>query len=121
MWSLKTGRWSRAAMMTSRSSKILLACSVALGYGLAWYFGLLMAADSLPIQALSGQEPVERHLQNIRQLTSGRQNAEAYFSFDGRRLIFQSTRDGRDCYQQYIMTRDGGDVRMVSTGQGATT
>jgi TolB protein len=33
----------------------------------------------------------ERHLKNIRQLTSGRQNAEAYFSFDGTKLIFQST------------------------------
>ncbi len=64
----------------------------------------------------------ERHLRNIRQLTSGRQNAEAYFSFDGRHLIFQSTRDGRDCYQQYVMGLDGdGPVRMVSTGQGATT
>ena len=33
----------------------------------------------------------ERHLKNIRQLTFGRQNAEAYFSFDGTKLIFQST------------------------------
>jgi len=64
----------------------------------------------------------ERHLRNIRQLTSGRQNAEAYFSFDGRSLIFQSTRDGRGCYQQFVMGLDGeGPVRMVSTGLGATT
>lgn len=68
----------------------------------------------------SGQ--AERRLKNIRQLTAGRQNAEAYFSFDGRFLIFQSTRDGRDCYQQYVMGLDGdGPVRMVSTGLGATT
>ena len=33
----------------------------------------------------------ERHLKNIRQLTVGRQNAEAYFSFNGDKLIFQST------------------------------
>ena len=33
----------------------------------------------------------ERHLKNIRQLTVGRQNAEAYFSFSGTKLIFQST------------------------------
>ncbi|HEX6825365.1 MAG TPA: hypothetical protein VF077_03530, partial [Nitrospiraceae bacterium] len=33
----------------------------------------------------------ERHLKNIRQLTVGRQNAEAYFSFSGDKLIFQST------------------------------
>jgi len=63
----------------------------------------------------------ERHLRNVRRLTSGRQNAEAYFSFDGQRLIFQSTRDGRGCYQQYVMGLDGENVRMVSTGQGTTT
>ncbi len=64
---------------------------------------------------------VERHLKNIRQLTRGSQNTEARFSFDGQRLIFQSTRDGPDCYQQYVMGLDGGDVRRVSTGVGATT
>src|SRR6058998_425775 len=63
----------------------------------------------------------ERHLRNIRQLTHGRQNAEAYFSFDGRSLIFQSTRDGRGCYQQYVMGLEGRDARMVSTGRGTTT
>ena len=36
-------------------------------------------------------QSVERHLANIRQLTFGRQNAEAYFSFSGAKLIFQST------------------------------
>jgi Tol biopolymer transport system component len=36
----------------------------------------------------------ERHLANIRQLTFEGKNAEAYFSFDGKKLIFQSTRDG---------------------------
>lgn len=33
----------------------------------------------------------ERHLRNVRQLTFGGTNAEAYFSFDEQRLIFQST------------------------------
>jgi len=41
--------------------------------------------------------PQERHLRNVRQLTFGGENAEAYFSPDGRWLIFQSTRDGRSC------------------------
>lgn len=62
-----------------------------------------------------------RHLTNIRQLTTGRQNAEAYFSFDGQFLIFQSTREGRECYQEYVMGLDSGEVHLVSTGQGATT
>ncbi len=65
--------------------------------------------------------PGERHLANIRQLTHGGENAEAYFSADGRRLIFQSTRDGRRCDQQYVMDVDGSHVRRVSTGTGKTT
>ena len=39
----------------------------------------------------------EKHLQNIKQLTFGGENAEAYFSFDGNQLSFQSKRDGRGC------------------------
>ena len=63
----------------------------------------------------------ERHLRNIRQLTFGGENAEAYFSPDGARLVFQSTRDGHPCDQIYIMKIDGSDVRRVSTGKGRTT
>ena len=66
-------------------------------------------------------EPGERHLRNIRQLTHGGENAEAYFSADGRRLIFQSTRDGHPCDQQYIMNTDGSGMHRVSTGTGKTT
>src|SRR5438309_7915063 len=72
--------------------------------------------DSAPAGAKT-----EQHLRNIRQLTHGRQNAEAYLSFNGQALIFQSTRGGRGCYQQYVMGLDGSDVRMVSTGRGTTT
>jgi Tol biopolymer transport system component len=60
-------------------------------------------------------------LENIRQLTSGGQNAEAYWSPDGKRLIFQATRDGLGCDQIFVMNADGSDVRMVSTGKGRTT
>jgi TolB protein len=65
--------------------------------------------------------PGERHLRNVRQLTFGGENAEAYFSFDGRRLVLQSTRDGRECDQEYVMDADGSHVRMVSTGKGRVT
>jgi Tol biopolymer transport system component len=61
------------------------------------------------------------HLENLKQLTKGGQNAESYWSPDGKRLIFQSTRDGRECDQQYIMNADGSDQHMVSTGKGVTT
>jgi len=65
--------------------------------------------------------PQEKHLRNIRQLTFGGENAEAYFSADGKKLTFQSTRDGRECDQIYTMNIDGSDVRLVSTGEGRTT
>lgn len=60
-------------------------------------------------------------LSNIRQLTSGGENAEAYWSPDGKRLIFQSTRAGSKCDQIYVMNADGSDQHMVSTGKGRTT
>jgi TolB protein len=63
----------------------------------------------------------EKHLRNVRQLTFGGENAEAYFSGDGRSLIFQSKRDGRPCDQIYTMRADGSGARMVSTGKGRTT
>lgn len=67
--------------------------------------------------------PGEVRLENIRQLTFGGENAEAYFSFGGRQLVFQSTRDGRSCDQIYVMDLNAGDAgaRMVSTGRGRTT
>ena len=60
-------------------------------------------------------------LTDIRQLTHGGQNAEAYWSPDGKRLIFQSTRPGFDCDQMFIMNADGSDQHLVSTGKGRTT
>ena len=65
--------------------------------------------------------PQEKHLGNMKQLTFGGENAEAYFSSDGKKLIFQSTRDGHECDQIYTMNIDGSDVKMVSTGEGRTT
>ncbi|MFV0388192.1 MAG: TolB family protein [Pyrinomonadaceae bacterium] len=65
--------------------------------------------------------PKEDHLKNIKQLTFGGENAEAYFSADGKKLIFQSKRDGKQCDQIYTMNVDGSDVTMVSNGQGRTT
>ena len=70
---------------------------------------------------ICAQENAERHLANIKQLTFGGENAEAYFSSDGKQLIFQSKRDGRACDQIYTMNADGSNVKMVSTGDGRTT
>ena len=63
----------------------------------------------------------ERHLANVRQLTHGGENAEAYFSPDGTRLIFQSTREGVACDQIFTMKIDGGELHRVSNGTGRTT
>src|SRR5436189_5416521 len=65
--------------------------------------------------------PKEVHLRNIRQLTFGGENAEAYFSLDGQKIIFQSTRDSYKCDQIFTMNRDGSNVKLVSTGRGRTT
>ncbi|MDR3701906.1 MAG: hypothetical protein P4L56_19815 [Candidatus Sulfopaludibacter sp.] len=62
-----------------------------------------------------------KHLSGIRQLTHGGQNAEAYWSPDGRRLIFQTTRPPYDCDQMFIMNADGSNQHLVSTGKGRTT
>lgn len=72
---------------------------------------------------LLGQDlpPEGKHLANIRQLTSGGQNAEAYWSPDGKRLVFQSTRDPYQCDQIFTMNADGSEQKLVSTGKGRTT
>jgi Tol biopolymer transport system component len=89
-----------------------------------------------PAEQKASEASLERHLSNIRQLTFGRQNAEAYFSFDGTKLIFQSTNNWMEdtsaeamhpadhplgCYQIYVMDLESNRVRLVSTGLGATT
>lgn len=79
------------------------------------------ASAAVPAALTVAASPGESRLSNIRQLTYGGENAEAYFSPDGQRLIFQSTRDGRSCDQQYTMRVDGSDLRRVSDGTGKTT
>jgi len=64
--------------------------------------------------------PGETRLANVRQLTFGGQNAEAYFSFDGDWLSFQSTGEF-PCDQIFVMRLDGTERRLVSTGRGRTT
>jgi TolB protein len=75
-----------------------------------------------PAPVLVPPEDGERHLTNIRQLTFGGNNAEAYFSPAGDRLIFQrQERADSGCDQQYVMKVDGSDMRRVSNGLGRTT
>ncbi len=73
------------------------------------------AVEAMPL-------PDEGSFASLTQLTHGGTNAEAYFSAEGDRLIFQSTWPGvSECDQMYTMNLDGSDLQLVSTGEGRTT
>src|SRR6188474_2398623 len=59
----------------------------------------------VPVPSDSLRYPQEKHLANIQQLTFGGDNAEAYWSFDSRKLVFQATRAewNASCDQIFIM------------------
>ncbi len=82
---------------------------------------IVCASTVLGNGADSLRHPDERHLRNVRQLTFGGTNAEAYFSFNGKKLIFQSTRPPYSCDQIFTMNTDGSDQTLVSIGKGRTT
>ena len=72
--------------------------------------------------------PGEKHFANIQQLTFGGDNAEAYFSFDGKYIVFQKTnpKEGIQCDQIWmgkVPTQAGEKFqpKLVSTGTGRTT
>jgi TolB protein len=79
---------------------------------------LLLAAIAAAAVATAAPPP---RLLDLRQLTHGGQNAEAYWSPDGKRLIFQTTRAPYECDQIFLMNADGSDQHLVSTGKGRTT
>ncbi len=66
-------------------------------------------------------EANEVHFSNIQQLTFGGENAEAYFSADDQYLILQSTHEPYGCDQIFAMRISGGEMKLLSTGEGRTT
>ena len=96
----------------------------------AWLgvFPLLAQPISSPTQP-NETGPAEKHLKNIRQLTNGGDNAEAYFSFDGKQLVFQSNyaQWGAQCDQIFVARIEdlASDSlfkpRQMSNGEGRTT
>lgn len=71
--------------------------------------------------------PEETHFKNIRQLTFGADNAEAYWSYDGKWIVFQRTapKDGVPCDQIFVgkAPKKGQkfSYKMVSSGKGRAT
>jgi len=63
----------------------------------------------------------ENHFKNVKMLTTDGENAEAYFSFDSKKLVYQSTFDSMECDQIFTINIDGTDRQLVSTGKGRTT
>jgi len=63
----------------------------------------------------------EKHFKNVKMLTMEGENAEAYFSFDFNKLIYQSRSGNLKCDQIFTMNIDGSDKKLVSTGLGRTT
>jgi TolB protein len=84
--------------------------------------------ETPPARAFAGEgvvarepDPRERRFRNLRQLTFEGENAEAYWSSDGKRLVFQHRGTGVPADQIYVIGADGRDLRRVSTGTGRTT
>ncbi|MDB5196606.1 MAG: hypothetical protein JWP88_977 [Flaviaesturariibacter sp.] len=98
-------------------------------------FVLLVCTVFIQSFSASGQQtpadtlhyPEETHFKNIRQLTFGGDNAEAYWSFDGKDIIFQRTsaKEGIACDQMFIGTLPNNEnvfqYRLASSGKGRTT
>jgi TolB protein len=111
----------------SPKTRILASCAVtiaALAATLHYAPRLSVNASATPDSLLLPEE--QKHLKNIRQLTFGGQNAEAYFSSDDKQLIFQHQGEGVPCDQIYTMPVDTPDgqpavPKLVSTGKGRTT
>lgn len=92
----------------------LLSVFIFYGYENSGSLSLTGKSDSLILEN-------EKHFKNLKQLTFGGENAECYFSFDGKKFSFQTTRDGYQCDQIFTMNIDGSDQKLASTGKGRTT
>ena len=83
------------------------------------------AVPPRPLEIKAGKPvedlPGEPHLRNVRMLTYEGENAEAYWSTDGRQLVLQRRTHDMAADQIYVLDLATGDMEMVSTGHGRTT
>ncbi len=85
---------------------------------------LALAAQSMsswPDWRAIALNPAETNLSNVRQLTFGGQNAEAYWSADGSKIIYQTRQPEFPDEQIFTMNADGSGKKLVSTGKGRCT
>ncbi|HZI64609.1 MAG TPA: PA domain-containing protein, partial [Thermoanaerobaculia bacterium] len=88
----------------------------------SWLAIAALASSGPAQQKAAPVDPREAHLAELRQLTFGGENAEAYWSPDGRELIFQSTRPPFACDQIFrLALAPGAEPKLVSSGEGRTT
>ena len=120
-----TGSNIRKSVLGLSLSFAIVACAAVLR---GWVLGDSVPQNaSAPATAGALTVPGEaKHLKNVRQLTFGGQNAEAYFSLDDKYLIFQHQGEGVPCDQIYTIQVDAPDgkpatPKLVSTGKGRTT
>jgi Tol biopolymer transport system component len=103
----------------ARTQFAAIAMALALGAAGAARAALPVPPGAAPSDSLIRDG--ERHFEHLWQFTFGGQNAEGYWSADGGKLIFQSTRDGWPCDQMYVLDLATGNLTRVSTGRGRTT
>lgn len=119
-----------AANFAAMYKKSLVALVIVAVIIVSWSFSISKTIAYASVQSSNDTilYPEENHFANIRQLTFGGDNAEAYFSYDGKWLIFQKTnpKEGIMCDQMYIgkiptKPNEQFEPKLVSTGTGRTT
>ena len=98
---------------------VLVAAAAACGDGTPPPSAPATSASALAARGPTAPEP---HLSDVRQLTFGGENAEAYWSFGGDQLIMQARSGDMACDRIYrVKLSDPSHPIQVSNGEGATT
>ena len=109
----------RGALITSTLA-VALACPRTPADSSAGAAVLSQERAAPPLAGPALIHPDETHFRNLRQLTSGGQNAEGYWSPDGRSIVYQrmNEAEGVMCDQAYVADVASGESRRVSNGKG---